>query len=174
MKVTELSDSGADIAYVTPVSPISDRDYYADWTKTGTLKWAKEEPDRYVIEDDYDSEFRYKGKPIPALAGNDRTEKLFILVHFQNPLHRQSVWSHMVLPGKLQKRYEREYSFVNSTVSKVDQMIVQRFIEEGYYERHLNKTRAMYKGRHDTLIEELKPLLKNARFPENMQVCICF
>lgn len=38
-------------------------------------------------------------------------------------------------------------------------MIVQRFIEEGYYERHLNKTRAMYKGRHDTLIEELKPLL---------------
>ena len=67
--------------------------------------------------------------------------------------------SYMVLPEKLQKRYEREYSFVNSTVSKVDQMIVQRFIEEGYYERHLNKTRAMYKGRHDTLIEELKPLL---------------
>ena len=64
--------------------------------------------------------------------------------------------SYMVLPEKLQKRYEREYSFVNSTVSKVDQMIVQRFIEEGYYERHLNKTRAMYKGRHDTLIEELK------------------
>ena len=71
--------------------------------------------------------------------------------------------SYMVLPEKLQKRYEREYSFVNSTVSKVDQMIVQRFIEEGYYERHLNKTRAMYKGRHDTLIEELKPLLKKCK-----------
>ena len=42
-------------------------------------------------------------------------------------------------------------------------MIVQRFIEEGYYERHLNKTRAMYKGRHDTLIEELKPLLKKCK-----------
>ena len=64
---------------------------------------------------------------------------------------------------------------MNSTVSKVDQMIVQRFIEEGYYERHLNKTRAMYKGRHDTLIEELNASFgKSARFPENMQVCICF
>ena len=45
-------------------------------------------------------------------------------------------------------------------MSKVDQMIVQRFIEEGYYERHLNKTRALYKNRHDTLIDGLKPLKK--------------
>ncbi len=41
-----------------------------------------------MIEDDYDSEFRYKGKPIPALQGYDEKEKLFILVPFQNPLHR--------------------------------------------------------------------------------------
>lgn len=47
---------------------------------------------------------------------------------------------------------------MNSTVSKVDQTIVQHFIEEGYYERHLNKTRALYKNRHDVLIEALKPL----------------
>lgn len=123
------------------------------------LKWAKEEPDRYVIEDDYDSEFRYKGKPIPALQGYDRDGKVIYLGTFSKSIAPAIRMSYMVLPEKLQKRYEREYSFVNSTVSKVDQMIVQRFIEEGYYERHLNKTRAMYKGRHDTLIEELKPLL---------------
>ena len=115
--------------------------------------------ERYIIEDDYDSEFRYKGKPIPALQGYDRDGKVIYLGTFSKSIAPAIRMSYMVLPEKLQKRYEREYSFVNSTVSKVDQMIVQRFIEEGYYERHLNKTRAMYKGRHDTLIEELKPLL---------------
>ena len=66
----------------------------------------------------------------------------------------------MVLPRTLLGQYREGSSFIQSTVSKVDQLIVQRFIEEGYYERHLNKTRAMYKSRHDVLIEELKPLMK--------------
>ena len=159
MRIDELEKSGADIAFVMPshqyplgcVMPIQRR--------MELLKWAKEETDRYVIEDDYDSEFRYKGKPIPALQGYDRDGKVIYLGTFSKSIAPAIRMSYMVLPEKLQKRYEREYSFVNSTVSKVDQMIVQRFIEEGYYERHLNKTRAMYKGRHDTLIEELKPLL---------------
>ena len=64
----------------------------------------------------------------------------------------------MVLPKPLQEAYEQKARFVNSTVSKVDQLIVQKFIEEGYYERHLNKTRALYKSRHDVLIEELRPM----------------
>ena len=163
MRIDELEKSGADIAFVMPshqyplgcVMPIQRR--------MELLKWAKEEPDRYVIEDDYDSEFRYKGKPIPALQGYDRDGKVIYLGTFSKSIAPAIRMSYMVLPEKLQKRYEQEYSFVNSTVSKVDQMIVQRFIEEGYYERHLNKTRAMYKGRHDTLIEELKPLLKKCK-----------
>ena len=71
--------------------------------------------------------------------------------------------SYMVLPEPLLERYKEQHRFINSTVSKVDQMIVQKFIEEGYYERHLNKTRALYKSRHDVLIEELKPLLGSCR-----------
>lgn len=58
---------------------------------------------------------------------------------------------------------------MNSTVSKVDQTIVQHFIEEGYYERHLNKTRALYKNRHDVLIEALKPLGDICEISGNMQ-----
>ena len=50
--------------------------------------------------------------------------------------------SYMVLPEPLLEKYKERHRFINSTVSKVDQMIVQKFIEEGYYERHLNKTRA--------------------------------
>ncbi|MGN1164916.1 MAG: PLP-dependent aminotransferase family protein [Lachnospiraceae bacterium] len=158
MKVNELSQTDADIAYVTPshqyptgiVMPIKRR--------MELLKWANDKEERYIIEDDYDSEFRYKGKPIPALQGYDGNGKVIYLGTFSKSIAPAIRLSYMVLPKPLLELYNKHYRFINSTVSKVDQMIVQRFLEEGYYERHLNKMRAMYKGRHDTLIEALKPL----------------
>ena len=76
MRVDRLQESGAQIAFVMPshqfplgtVMPISRR--------MEILRWAEEEEGRYIIEDDYDSEFRYKGKPIPALQGYDRSGKV--------------------------------------------------------------------------------------------------
>ena len=122
------------------------------------LAWANEKNGRYIIEDDYDSEFRYKGKPIPALQGYDAEDKVIYLGTFSKSIAPAIRLSYMVLPKDILKAYRKKGSFVNSTVSKVDQTIVQHFIEEGYYERHLNKTRALYKNRHDVLIEALKPL----------------
>lgn len=159
IKVSELSKCDADIAYVTPshqyptgiVMPIKRR--------MELLKWANEKEGRYIIEDDYDSEFRYKGKPIPALQGYDGNEKVIYLGTFSKSIAPAIRLSYMVLPKHLVEVYDANHRFINSTVSKVDQMIVQRFLEEGYYERHLNKMRALYKGRHDTLIEALRPLL---------------
>lgn len=66
--------------------------------------------------------------------------------------------SYMVLPKKLTGIYLDKCGFISSTVSVVDQLIVQHFVEDGYYERHLNKTRSLYKGRHDLLIKGLSPL----------------
>ncbi len=158
MKVSELRESGADIAYVTPshqyptgiVMPINRR--------MELLRWAAEEPGRYIVEDDYDSEYRYKGKPIPALQGYDAHEKVVYLGTFSRSVAPAIRLSYMVLPHPLLDIYEERHAFVHSTVSKVDQMIMQRFLEEGYYERHLNKTRALYKSRHDALLEGLKPM----------------
>ncbi len=158
MKVSELEESGADTAYVTPshqyptgiVMPINRR--------MELLRWALKKPGRYIVEDDYDSEYRYKGRPIPALQGYDAHEKVIYLGTFSRSIAPAIRLSYMVLPRPLLDEYEKRYDFVHSTVSKVDQMIVQRFLEEGYYERHLNKTRAVYKSRHDALIEGLKPL----------------
>lgn len=158
MKVSELEESKADVAYVTPshqyptgiVMPINRR--------MELLRWAAKEEGRYIVEDDYDSEYRYKGKPIPALKGYDVHEKVIYLGTFSRSIAPAIRLSYMVLPGPLLAEYERKADFVHSTVSKVDQMIVQRFIEEGYYERHLNKTRALYKSRHDVLIEGLKSM----------------
>ena len=160
MKVSELRKEGADIAYVTPSHQYPTGIIMPMKRRLELLKWAQEAPERYIIEDDYDSEFRYKGKPIPALKGYDRNDKVIYLGTFSKSIAPAIRLSYMVLPENLMWKYKEKHSFVQSTVSKVDQLIVQRFIEEGYYERHLNKTRAMYKGRHDVLIEALKPLLK--------------
>lgn len=153
-----LERSEAHIAYVTPshqyptgiVMPIKRR--------MELLSWAEGKPDRYVVEDDYDSEFRYKGKPIPALQGYDAKGKVIYLGTFSKSIAPAIRLSYMVLPESLRKIYKKKLGFINSTVSKVDQLIMCRFIEGGYYERHLNKTRSLYKSRHDQLIAGLKPL----------------
>lgn len=158
MRISKLRESGADIAYVTPshqyptgiVMPINRR--------MELLRWAAEEPGRYIVEDDYDSEYRYKGKPIPALQGYDAHEKVIYLGTFSRSVAPAIRLSYMVLPRPLLDVYEKRHGFVHSTVSKVDQLIMQRFLEEGYYERHLNKTRALYKSRHDALLEGLKSM----------------
>ena len=122
------------------------------------LKWAEEEENRYIIEDDYDSEFRYKGKPIPALKGYDNKEKVIYIGTFSKSIAPAIRMSYLVLPKPLLAVYEEKSRFVSSTVSKVDQMILEQFLEQGYYERHLNKTRALYKSRHDALLTALRPL----------------
>ena len=156
MRADELEKSGADIAFVMPshqyplgtVMPIKRR--------MELLAWADESEDRYIIEDDYDSEFRYKGKPIPALQGYDVNGKVIYIGTFSKSIAPAIRMSYLVLPAKLCRVYEDRCSFINSTVSKVDQLILQKFIEDGYYERHLNKMRALYKSRHDTLLAALK------------------
>ena len=158
MSVEKLRESRSDIAFVMPshqyplgiVMPIRRR--------MELLKWADEAPGRYIIEDDYDSEFRYKGKPIPALQGYDTHGKVIYMGTFSKSIAPAIRMSYMVLPDSVLEKYRERCGFISSTVSRVDQLILQKFIEEGYYERHLNKTRALYKSRHDTLLGCLKEI----------------
>lgn len=158
MDIQKLKESKANIAFVMPshqyplgiVMPVQRR--------MNLLSWADEEEGRFIIEDDYDSEFRYKGKPIPALQGYDHNDKVIYMGTFSKSIAPSIRMSYMVLPETLLKKYRQRSGFLSSTVSKVDQMILQKFIEEGYYERHLNKTRALYKSRHDTLLGCLKSM----------------
>ena len=159
MEVNKLRVSGADMAYVMPshqyplgiVMPIRRR--------MELLKWATEEENRYIIEDDYDSEFRYKGKPIPALQGFDISGKVIYLGTFSRSIAPAIRVSYMVLPENLLEIYREKCGFLSCTVPRVEQNILQKFLEQGYFERHLNKMRALYKGRHDVLLSQLKPLL---------------
>lgn len=124
------------------------------------LSWTKQAPNRYIIEDDYDSEFRYKGKPIPALQGIDRDETVIYLGTFSRSIAPAIRISYMVLPRPLLNLYQKYFAFYASTVSRIDQEILTRFLSEGHYERHLNKMKALYRSKHDLLLNALKPLMK--------------
>ena len=156
IKVTELEKSTSNLAYVTPshqypmgvVMPIKRR--------MELLAWAAKSKERYIIEDDHDSEFRYKGKPIPCLQGMDTQDKVIYISTFSRAIAPAIRVGYMVLPPILVKAYQEKFSYYASTVSRVDQAIISEFINGGYFERHLNKMRTKYKNKHDVMLRALK------------------
>lgn len=127
------------------------------------LKWASEEQGRYLIEDDYDSEFRYKGKPIPSLQASDTDGRVVYIGTFSKAIAPAIRISYMVLPYPLLERYRSRCSFYSSTVSRIDQTILNEFIRDGYFERYLNKMRKLYREKHDLILNVLKPFEKDFR-----------
>lgn len=128
--------------------------------RTELLRWANESSERFLIEDDYDSEFRYRGKPIPSLQASDEYGKVIYIGTFSKAIAPAIRVSYMVLPETLRERYLRDCYFYSCTVSRIDQRILNEFIRDGYFERHLNKMRKIYRAKHDLLLECLKPFGK--------------
>ena len=158
MDVQRLSRSSADVAYVMPSHQYPTGIVMPVKRRQELLAWAYSGADRYLIEDDYDSEFRYKGKPIPALQGMDRGGRVIYMGTFSKSIAPAIRVGFMVLPEHLLEAYRERAGFYLSTVSRIDQNILYQFITQGYYERHLNRMRALYKGKHDALMAGLKEL----------------
>lgn len=156
MEVASLRASGAVLAYVMPSHQFPMGTVMPIKRRLELLKWAGEEKGRYLIEDDYDSEFRYRGKPIPALQGVDDGSHVIYIGTFSKSIAPSVRMSYMVLPLPLLEIWENQKNRYAQTVSKMDQLIVNDFIREGYFERHLNKMRSLYRTKHDYLLGELR------------------
>ncbi|MFR5601024.1 MAG: PLP-dependent aminotransferase family protein [Lachnospiraceae bacterium] len=161
MEVEQLEESRADIAYIMPSHQYPTGIVMPVKRRQELLSWAARGEDRYLIEDDYDSEFRYKGKPIPALQGMDREDRVIYIGTFSKSIAPAIRIGYLVLPPALLAVYRDRLSFYSSTVPRIDQNILYQFLVEGHYERHLNRMRALYKGKHDILLSALKPLEKS-------------
>ncbi len=157
MLVEDLIRKKANVAYVMPSHQYPTGITMPIGRRMELLKWAAGGEARYLIEDDYDSEFRYRGKPIPSLQGADKNGRVIYMGTFSKAIAPAIRVSYMVLPLTLLKRYEEECAFYSSTVSRIDQKILNTFIQEGYFERYLNKTRKIYREKHDILLQALKP-----------------
>lgn len=160
MDIKALRMSGAEIAYVMPSHQYPTGVVMPIGRRQELLKWANEAEGRYIIEDDYDSEFRYKGRPVPCLQSIDRQEKVIYMGTFSKAIAPAIRISFMALPQPLLQIYKEEYQFFSSTVSRIDQKILQQFMEEGHFERHLNRMRKAYRVKHDEMLQLLKPLRK--------------
>lgn len=157
MKVSGLTKEDVSAAYVMPSHQFPTGTVMPIGRRRELLKWADEGEERYLIEDDYDSEFRYRGKPIPSLQSSDVHGKVIYLGTFSKAIAPAIRVSYMVLPEKLLKKYRESCYFYSCTVSRIDQRILNEFIRDGYFERHLNKMRKHYRNKHDILLEGLRP-----------------
>ena len=122
------------------------------------INHAASHPDCYILEDDYDSDFRYEGKPIPALKGMDTTGRVIYMGTFSRTVAPAFRMGYLVLPPVLYERYSQRFRVFSSTVSKIDQKVMTLFLRGGYFERHLNKMRRRYREKHDYLLSCLKEL----------------
>ena len=160
IKVEDLEECGANMAYVMPSHQFPTGIVMPVGRRNELLKWAYAKEGRYLIEDDYDSEFRYRGKPIPALQGMDHEGKVIYIGTFSKVIAPTIRVSYMVLPESLLEIYKERGRLISTTVSRIDQQILEEFIRCGAFERHLNRMRKIYKGKHDLLLEYLKPYQK--------------
>lgn len=157
MRIEQLSKEQANAVYCMPSHQFPSGAVMPIGRRMELLKWAAGAQDRYIIEDDYDSEFRYRGKPIPALLAADEQGKVIYLGSFSKAIAPAIRVSFMVLPEALLEKYRRELLFYSCTVSRIDQSILNEFIRDGYFERHLNRMRKIYRAKHELLLEELRP-----------------
>lgn len=155
MRTDLLEKSGAQVAYVMPshqfplgvVMPIRRR--------LELLKWA-DRGERYIIEDDYDSELRLGGKPIPTLQSIDVSDKVIYMNTFTKTLSSTVRISYMVLPASLTELFYKKLSFYSCTVSNFEQYTLARFMESGSFEKHINRLRNYYQNKRDAILEIFK------------------
>jgi GntR family transcriptional regulator / MocR family aminotransferase len=155
LDVSLLKRTEASVAYVTPshqfpygmVMPVSRR--------MELLRWA-EAVGGFIIEDDYDGEYRYKGRPIPSLQGLDTSGRVVYLGTFSKSLIPSIRLSYMVLPHELLDRYLEHFTVYKQTVSRLHQDTLLRFMAEGHWQSHLNKMRTLYRRKQASLLAAIR------------------
>lgn len=152
-----LEESGANLCYVTPSHHFPTAVTMPVGRRAQLLRWAAAWPGRYILEDDYDAEFRFDMRPVPSLQGMAGPDgPVVYLCTFSKSLAPSIRIACMVLPLGLLERYRAAFGGYASTVSRFEQQTLRRFLEEGYFTRHLARMRGAYKARMERLIRELE------------------
>ncbi|PJG84968.1 PLP-dependent aminotransferase family protein [Conservatibacter flavescens] len=164
LNIAELYQYQANVAYITPAhiypfgTPISISQ------RQQLLEWANAAPDRYLIEDDYDSEFRYQGKPIPALQSLDVQEKVIYFGSFSKLFMPSLRTAFMVLPKSLLADYQQYCGFFNCSVSRFEQQRLAQFMQQGEFEKHIHRMRKIYRKKMALLCQLFQPYSHKIRY----------
>lgn len=156
LRVDRLEESGADIVHISPAHHFPTGITMPVSRRYELLGWAAKDSHRYIIEDDYDSEFRLVGKTVPALLNIDVMNKVIYMNTFNKSLASTIRISYMALPRPLLKRFYDELGFYSCPVSNFEQYTLARFIEDGYFEKHINRARKHYHDKRDQLLRAIR------------------
>lgn len=145
IRVDALEKSGASVVHLSPshhyptgiVTPIGRRQ--------ALMRWLAEKPDRYAVEDDYDSEFRFTGRPIPTMQSMDTTGRLLYMNTFSRTIAPALRISYMILPRTLLPAWREKLGFYSCTVPSFEQLTLTRFIAEGCFEKHVSRMKKHYR-----------------------------
>lgn len=166
MRVEVLEQSGARAAYLTPSHQFPTGAVMPVGRREALLRWAAEGAGRLLIEDDYDSEFRFDGRPLPSLQGLDEGGHVVYAGTFSRSLAPGIRAAYLVLPPPLLARWQAAYGDYACTVSRPEQHTLARLMDEGHFARGLNRMRAAYRRRRGLLLEALAACLP----PEGWEV----
>ncbi len=155
-----LERSGCRLAYLMPARQFPTGTVMPYPRRAELLSWAAAGENRYLIEDDYDSEFKYRGRPVPSLQSMDERGHVIYLGTFSKSIAPAIRVSYLILPKNLLAAFHERAGFLSCTVPRLDQAILNEFIQDGFFERYLNRMRNRYRAKHDLMLELLKPLEK--------------
>lgn len=155
LNLEELAISKAKICYVTPSHQFPMGMILSIQKRMKLLHWANQ-TGSYIIEDDYDGEFRYQGLPIPSLTSLDSFDRVIYLGTFSKAFLPAARVSYLVLPDELLQKYNRQFQHFNQTISPIMQEALYLFMKNGHYTRHIRKMRKIYHQKHKTLLSAIE------------------
>lgn len=157
LDVEKLYTSGASSVYISPshqfprgmTLPIAKRHALLDWARS---------TNSIIIEDDYDGEFRYHGRPIPALQGLLEDSPVIYMCSFAQSVAPALSIHYMVLPKELLPLYHHLAGelYLEHSASRLNQIAMHYFIERGHFEKHLRRMRLLYQRKHDLLLRSIQ------------------
>jgi len=151
-----LSEKEINIVHVSPAHHFPTGIIMPATRRSRLLSWAYESENRYIIEDDYDSEFRLNGKPVEPLMSLDTCDRVIYMNTFNKSLSPTLRISYMVLPESLCPSFTQKLGFYSCTVSNFMQFTLADFISEGHFEKHINRMRSSYLKKRNLIIRLIK------------------
>jgi len=163
--VTPDSLQGADVLHFSPSHHFPSGIITPSRRRQALLQWASADK-KWIIEDDYDSEFRFDAHPLQAMYSGDEQGRVIYMNSFSKSLTPSIRIGYMILPPALMTRFLQRLSFYSCTVSAFEQHTLAAFLREGHFEKHINRMRKFYRARRNRLLE----ILRCSRFADLLTI----
>lgn len=164
---------GASAAYVTPSNQFPLGVTMSAGRRFALLDWASE-CDAWILEDDYDSEFRYSGRPVAALQGLDRSNRVIYMGTFSKVLFPSLRLGYMIVPVDLAPTFAAAQAIDNGPVGTIEQAVLADFLLQGHFARHVRRMRKLYAERQATFLKlihtELAGLVSASHAPAGIHL----